>query len=304
MAPGHGGKVIMARILVAEDSPTQALQMRRLLEAAGFEVTTARDGLEAMQSLRADPPALIVSDLQMPGMDGLALVGAVRAELPSVPIVLVTSFGSEEIAARALRAGAASYVPKRNLALDLVPTLQQILAVRSAGRTKRLPPGAARQRSARFEIENDPELIGPLVALLEDDLVLMGLFDEAGRMHAAVALQEALSNALYHGNLEVDSDLRQDDERRFFAEARRRRGLEPYRSRSISVEARLDGGAATFVVEDQGPGFDTSLMDRPPEPSDLLRVGGRGLLLIRTFMDEVTHNPAGNRITMIKRPAR
>ena len=53
-------------------------------------------------------------------------------------------------------------------------------------------------------------------------------------------------------------------------------------------------------MSDDGPGFDTSLLDRPVHSEDLSRIGGRGLLLIRTFMDNVTFNPRGNQIIMIK----
>ena len=63
---------------------------------------------------------------------------------------------------------------------------------------------------------------------------------------------------------------------------------------------QLDRDAARFVVADDGPGFDTALFDRPVQPDDLARIGGRGLLLIRTFMDQVSFNSAGNQITMVK----
>ena len=66
---------------------------------------------------------------------------------------------------------------------------------------------------------------------------------------------------------------------------------------------QLDCDAARFVVADDGPGFDTAVFDRPIEPDDLIRIGGRGLLLIRTFMDGVSFNSAGNQITMIKHRA-
>ena len=118
-----------------------------------------------------------------------------------------------------------------------------------------------------------------------------------------IALQEALTNALYHGNLEVSTDLRQHDEREFDDLAERRRVQEPYRSRRIRVQVQLDRDAARFVVADDGPGFDTSVFDRPVQPDDLTRIGGRGLLLIRTFMDQVTFNSAGNQITMVKHRA-
>jgi hypothetical protein len=113
-------------------------------------------------------------------------------------------------------------------------------------------------------------------------------------------MQEALNNALYHGNLELSSDLRRDDDRMFDELAERRMGAEPYRSRHIGVRLQLDRDAARFVVSDDGPGFDTAVVDRPVRPEDLTRVGGRGLLLIRTFMDQVTFNVSGNQIAMLK----
>ena len=80
-------------------------------------------------------------------------------------------------------------------------------------------------RESRFELHNDPELIEPLIDLLQEDLAAMDFCDSAARMQMGVALHESLANALYHGNLEVSSDLRQDDERQFYALAEERRGL-------------------------------------------------------------------------------
>ena len=116
-----------------------------------------------------------------------------------------------------------------------------------------------------------------------------------------IALQEALTNALFHGNLEVSSDLRQEDERRFYDEVEVRRRLEPYASRQIQVIIRVDHYAATFMIADDGPGFDTSRFNQPINHEDLVRISGRGLLLIRMFMDEVILNMIGNSITMVKR---
>jgi len=64
---------------------------------------------------------------------------------------------------------------------------------------------------------------------------------------------------------------------------------------------RVDHHVATFIISDEGPGFDSSRLDRLIDHEDLVRIGGRGLLLIRTFMDEVTFNAASNSITMVKR---
>jgi hypothetical protein len=154
--------------------------------------------------------------------------------------------------------------------------------------------------TCRFEIDNDPELISPLIALIQEELLSFGIGDATARTRVGVALQESLCNALYHGNLECSSDLRQEDERIFYDLAARRRWQEPYRRRQIHFESAIDRLSARFTIRDEGPGFNVSMLDKPFDPEDLMRVGGRGMLLIRTFMDDVRHNESGNQITMIK----
>lgn len=289
-------------ILVVDDSSvSRSLAGGLIRRGMGRPVRFAEGGREALDLLERIEPAAVLTDLQMPGMDGLELVGAVRSRRPRTPVILMTAHGSEAVAMQALRAGAASYVPKGSLARDLVDTLRQVLAlVEGDQRRQRL---LARQevRSSRFTIENDPELIGPLVALLQEDLAAFGIGDETARMRVGVALQESLANALFHGNLECSTDLRQEDERIFYGLADRRRGLDPFRSRRIFVEAAVDRHQARYVIRDEGPGFDVSAINKPFDPEDLMRIGGRGMLLIRTFMDEVAHNATGNQITLVKR---
>ena len=116
-----------------------------------------------------------------------------------------------------------------------------------------------------------------------------------------IALHEALVNAIQHGNLELSSDLRQEDERAFQDLGEQRRRQPPYKDRRVRVRATLSRSEAVYVIEDEGPGFDPSTLPDPTDPANLERVGGRGLMLIRTFMDEVEHNQTGNRITLRKR---
>src|SRR5262249_54220838 len=116
-------------VLVVDDSPVDRRLAGGLLEKQlACSVRYAADGTDALEQMSAEPPDLVLTDLQMPRMNGLELVAAVKTDHPLVPVILLTAQGSEDIAARALRQGAASYVPKRRLADDLVPTVQRILA--------------------------------------------------------------------------------------------------------------------------------------------------------------------------------
>jgi anti-sigma regulatory factor (Ser/Thr protein kinase) len=127
------------------------------------------------------------------------------------------------------------------------------------------------------------------------------LFDDKTADRVAVALTEALLNGIQHGNLELDSRLRREDEASYDRTAEFRRRRPPYRDRRLHVRARLSRREAVYVIRDEGPGFDPSTLPDPTDPVNLERPTGRGLLLIRSFMDEVAFNRAGNQITLTKR---
>ena len=276
----------LTKLLVVDDSEFEHQVIAGLLRGMeGLHVLHASGGIAALEAIECETPDIVLTDLFMPDMDGLELVQKVHERRPGVPLILMTAFGSEEAAIQALRAGAANYLPKQDLARDLVATVRQVLDVFTVERRRRRLLQCVERRESVFEIGNEPELVGSLVQLLQEEIDGLGVLDRPARIRIRVALQEALTNALYHGNLEVGSDLRQEDERIFFELAEGRRLREPYRSRRIRIATHLDRHAATFVIRDEGPGFDTSRIDRPIDPEDLLRIGGRGLLLIRTFMD-------------------
>jgi CheY-like chemotaxis protein len=294
----------MSRVLVVEDSPTQSQQIQFLLEDAGFDVLTAGHGLEALQVLQRTPPDIVVTDLEMPEMNGLQLVEAIRRDFATIPVVLMTAHGSEEIAALALRKGAASYVPKVYLDQDIIPTVEHVLTATKADRHYQRAFECLTHGESHFLLHNDPALIAPLIGYLEEMLARLELCDQTEIMRVSIALQEALLNAIDHGNLEASSELRQKDESEYQDLIRKRRQEKPYRDRRVNVSARMSPAEVVYVIRDQGPGFDPSSLADPRDPGNLERVGGRGLLLIRTFMDEVFHNPTGNEITMLKRRER
>jgi CheY-like chemotaxis protein len=300
--PTHDSEGSLAPILVVDDSAVSRRLAGGLIEkGTGRPVIYAENGREAMEVLERIEPAAVVTDLQMPEMDGLELVEAIRTKHPRTPVILMTAYGSEVVAMRALKAGASNYVPKKCLAKDLVDTLQQVFAVVEGHQRRARLLGCQTSRSSKFEIENDPDLLAPLVGLLQEDLLAFEIGDETTRMRVGVALQESLANALFHGNLECSSDLRQDDERIFYRLADERRALEPYGTRRIRVESDVNRDEARIVIRDEGPGFNVASLDKPFDPEDLMRVGGRGMILIRTFLDEAYHNESGNEITLVKR---
>jgi len=129
----------------------------------------------------------------------------------------------------------------------------------------------------------------------------MGVCDEADVTRIGVALEEALINALYHGNLQVGSELRGEDDQAYYTMVAERCRETPFCDRRIHVSAKLTRDEAIFVIRDEGSGFDLSRLPDPDDPSALERASGRGLLLMRAFMDDVSYDPTGSVVTLVKR---
>lgn len=289
-------------VLVVDDSPFFRRMAGGLIrDGAGCRAVYAEDGIEALRSLESVEPSVVLTDIRMPRMDGFELVRAIRADRPHIPVILMTAYGSEAVALRALNAGATSYIPKDCLGSDLVDTLRRVLSVVEKNQQRKLLLACQTARTGSFELGNDPALFNALIALVQEELRLFSIGDATTRLQVAIALQEALANALFHGNLECSSDIREGDEGDFYRLADERLAIEPYRSRRIHVETRIDREAFRIEIRDEGPGFDVSSLDEPFDAGDLVRIGGRGMILIRSFLDEVIHNEAGNQITLIKR---
>jgi two-component system chemotaxis sensor kinase CheA len=118
------------QILVVDDSITTRTLEKNILEAAGYQVFTATDGLAALKQLKGNTIQLVVSDVQMPNMDGIALTRQLRGDLEysKLPIILVTSLESHEDRERGLLAGANAYIVKRGFdQAELLSTITRLL---------------------------------------------------------------------------------------------------------------------------------------------------------------------------------
>jgi CheY-like chemotaxis protein len=304
----------MSKVLVVDDSPVDQRLAGKLLltrtdltfddEPTGLTVLYASNGREALEVAAREAPDAIVTDLQMPEMNGLSLVLQVRIRHPLIPVILMTAHGSEDFAVKALRAGAASYVPKRDLARDLLSTVEEVIEMSQVKRSHRRLMECLTQTESTFVLDNDPALIPPLVGHLKDNVFRMSGSDDTGLIQVTMALREALLNAMEHGNLELDSALREQNNNSYHQLAQERRRQKPYADRRVHVKARETPHEAVYVIRDEGPGFDTRRLPDPTDPANLEKTSGRGLLLIRTFMTEVFHNEKGNEVTLIRRAGR
>lgn len=128
-AAGHVG--LPARVLIADDNADMRAYVSGLLRGAGYEVTEVTDGRRALESIRADPPDLVVSDVMMPGLDGLGLVTALRTEprTAALPVLLLSARAGQEASIEGLQAGADDYLVKPFAAAEFLARIRANVAL-------------------------------------------------------------------------------------------------------------------------------------------------------------------------------
>jgi DNA-binding NtrC family response regulator len=122
----------MARVLVVDDEPKLGRFVAEMLELDGHDVVRAGGGREALVHLAAAPFDLVVTDLRMPEVDGLAVLRAARAREPAPEVVVMTAYGTAESAVEAMKSGAADYVTKPFSMAELRMRVQRLVGQRAA----------------------------------------------------------------------------------------------------------------------------------------------------------------------------
>ena len=282
------------------DSIRESLANARRQTFALIEVESKEQLIEQLATHRS---AIVLTDL--PGetnVRDLEQIAASTIPCSAAPIIVLTSQQNEKLAVKALRDVAASYVPTRLIDSELVLTINNVNNVAQAHTNQMRVMECVTLWQTEFELASDTSLIRPLVRYLQESTQRLGLLSEPGEeTRLGMALEEALLNSIHHGNLEVSSALREEDDTQFYAMIKQRQAEEPYASRHVRIRVEFSRDKVEFVIRDEGPGFDLSKVPDPTAPENVERVCGRGMLLMRTFMDEVIYNETGNQVTMIKR---
>ncbi|MDB5391220.1 MAG: hypothetical protein JWM11_6866 [Planctomycetaceae bacterium] len=155
--------------------------------------------------------------------------------------------------------------------------------------------------TSEFVLENRPASLTALVAHVRENLQYIGFADKNTIIRVCGAFTEALDNALYHGNLELSSDLRRGDHSEWHSAVAERMQRSPFKDRRIFVSVNITRAEIGIAIRDEGLGFDYTKLPDPTAPEYLERSTGRGVFLVRNLMDEVHFNESGNQITLIKR---
>ncbi len=284
-------------VLIFERCQDHLEELLQLVAKAGLEGVAWKDGHD-LTNRQSWPNAAGVLVGSLDANQDPAIVLAKLREA-SVPVIVVTDAAPKDAVFRtcttreAISQGIDACLPRRNLATDLERTLRSVVKASTDS-------SAIGTQAICYTIDNIPDVLPMIVSHIRSQLETCPFSDPMDPVRMTVALSEVLDNALYHGNLELSSDLRQGDGRAWREESQRRLRQSPYCDRQIRIEFAIDNRSARFLVRDEGPGFNPHILSDCTEEENLERCSGRGLLLIRMYMDEVRFNETGNEAILVK----
>jgi DNA-binding NarL/FixJ family response regulator len=147
------------RLLLVDDHTIVREGLKRILEGTpdGWAITEESSGFQALDSLRRAPFDLAIVDLSMPGMSGLELIRRIRAEIPALPVLVLSMHAEEEYALRAFKAGANGYVTKDSAAAELLQAVRKVLQG-GAYVTATLAERVVRQLNGSVEVPRHAQL--------------------------------------------------------------------------------------------------------------------------------------------------
>jgi anti-sigma regulatory factor (Ser/Thr protein kinase) len=161
-------------------------------------------------------------------------------------------------------------------------------------------PGAVRIEQTHLRLPSRPDWIEAAVDYLKHKAVLAGACQDSRTAKLTIALHEALSNAIIHGNYGLSSELRERDDNSF-AQALAERMADPaLAAREVEVLIDYDGTRCSWRITDEGHGFDVdrAMARAAADEPDTTLASGRGILMMRAFMDEVRYELGGRRLIL------
>ena len=190
-------KATGARLLVVDDDPDMLRLLSMRLNSAGYQVTAVTSAESALTQLEIEHPQLVLSDVRLPGRDGLALFDEIRKDHPTLPVILLTAHGTIPDAVEATARGVFTYLTKPYDARELLEKISQALAMGSPATT---PSGSGGDESWRSEIVSRSSRMAEVLAearmiAKSDASVLLRGDSGAGKELLARAIHKASARA-------------------------------------------------------------------------------------------------------------
>jgi DNA-binding response OmpR family regulator len=272
------------RILIVDDDPDVHQLLIAALEAPNRHIESASNGLAGLRCIQAAPYDLVMTDVNMPGLDGMALLERIGSLRPDTRVLVMTVANTPENIIRAIRERAFSYFSKPFTINAVIEMVERALSSTASGND--IEVLSARPNWLELRLRCKMETADRILQFLRE----MGIgLPPAEQENIATAFREILFNAIEHGG-----------------------GSDP--DKSVKVTYVRTERAVLYLVRDPGKGFSfqklshaavANPLDSPFEHAEIrerlgMRPGGFGIFMTRELVDELIYNEAGNEVLLIK----
>lgn len=288
--------------MIAEDDAMVRKYLTAIAGIHGYECFQAGNGKEALEIYERETPDVVLSDYQMPIMDGFALLKEIRETNGEVIVIIITGEGSGDVAARALQLGANNYLHKPVADKQLRHLLRQYATIISERESVHEIERMVQKRTIAVEIDNHLDNTTRVAQYLVAELGR--ILPEKDRMDVTLGLDELICNAIEHGNLGISQEEKEQAMERpdGLADLHAKRMSDPkIAARRVRIEyTYLKGEHCEWIIADEGGGFDWKELANPLDDEGVERPCGRGVFLGRMLFDQLEYRERGNVVCVRK----
>lgn len=288
------------KVLIVEDDFISKEYLKEIVLAQGYESRTAENGRMGLELYKSFKPDIILSDIQMPIMNGLEMLEEIRRERSDAIVVMLTAFGSEEYAVQSFLKGANNYLKKPVFHKDILLLLKRYENELNSRAKNEGMPGIVIRRECTIKFKSRIEYIPKIVSQLIEETG--NKFSDTAITEIEIGLNELIMNAIEHGNLEIT----QTEKSKALEE-----GLLPVlyaqkqsdprlEERLVTVDFKTNQTFAEWIIIDQGAGFNWTSVPNPTLGNHIHDLNGRGIFISKFQFDEMEYIGKGNIVRLRK----
>jgi serine/threonine-protein kinase RsbW len=262
----------MSKILVIDDEVEICELLQVALEMAGHQVTTSQSAPDALECLEHQEYDFVIIDMIMPEISGLEMIQLINERYPRTLTILTTGLQAQDVIQQALKQGAYNFVSKPF-------SLEEIKNIINMGNRARSSPSRRKSiqkymtQDLQFVLPSRKNLMEEVAATIANLAQTPGFPEKLVAMNIPLTVDELFLNAVIHGNKENEN-------------------------KTVTITVNIDIERITITIADQGDGFDWNRVLSRSTPADLENENGRGIFLVKHYVDHIKYNDTGNQVTV------
>lgn len=289
------------KVLLVEDDQASMSYLEVLMKREKLEYQKAYDGKEGLKRFHEFNPDIVLSDINMAHMTGLEMVERIRQAKPSVIIIMLTAYNSEDYVINAMKVGANNYLKKPVSKNNLLSLIRKYTALIQSKQIKSSICKYQTSHCFEMSFQTNIEIIPSIVSHLVDET--SETFNEEQQLDIKLGLGELILNSVEHGNMGISYNEKNKAVQEGYLDRLYLSKLaDPeVANKTVTVRYVQDEEYAEWEIVDEGDGFDPTVIPNPISKDGIMRLHGRGIFICKFQFDEMEYLGKGNCVRVKKK---